>query len=142
MNGDTAATSRAVDRYQYVEPGPPGLWHDAQWSSRIGATTVANPVSADVGSSGGCSNGTVVVVLVDGVVGGAVVDVVATAVDEVVDVVGDSDVVVAIGLSASGAVNGSTSTEPLSSGAAPHAASREAATRTARRRIKMLRDAR
>ena len=138
MNGDTSATSRAVDRYQCVEPGPPGLWHDAQWSSRIGATTVANPVSADVGSSGGCSNGTVVVVLV----GGAVVDVVAAAVDEVVDVVGDSDVVVAIGPSASGAVTGSTSTEPLSSGAAPHAASREAATRTVRRRIKMLRDAR
>jgi hypothetical protein len=81
-------------------------------------------------------------VLVDGVVGGAVVDVVAVAVDEVVDVVGDSDVVVAIGLSASGAVNGSTSTEPLSSGAAPQAASREAATRTARRRAKVLRDAR
>ena len=137
MNGDTSATSRAVDRYQCVEPGPPGLWHDAQWSRRIGATTVANPVSADVGSSGGCSNGKVVVL-----VGGAVVDVVATAVDEVVDVVDDSDVVVTIGPSASGAVTGSTSTEPLSSGAAPHAASREAATRTVRRRIKMLRDAR
>ena len=137
MNGDTSATSRAVDRYQCVETGPPGLWHDAQWSRRIGATTVANPVSADVGSSGGCSNGKVVVL-----VGGAVVDVVATAVDEVVDVLGDSDVVVTIGPSASGAVTGSTSTEPLSSGAAPHAASREAATRTVRRRIKMLRDAR
>ena len=139
MNGDTSATSRAVDRYQCVEPGPPGLWHDAQWSRRIGATTVANPVSADVGSSGGCSNGMVVVVLVVLVV---VVDVVATAVDEVVDVVGDSDVVVTIGPSVSGAVTGLTSTEPLSSGAAPHAASREAVTRTARRRIKMLRDAR
>jgi hypothetical protein len=74
--------------------------------------------------------------------GGAVVDVVVTAVGEVVDVVGDSDVVVTIRPSVSGAVAGSTSTEPLSSGAAPHAASREAATMTARRRIKMLRDAR
>ncbi|MGA0917049.1 MAG: hypothetical protein ACO3SQ_00120 [Ilumatobacteraceae bacterium] len=82
--------------------------------------------------------GTVVVVLVDG----AVVDVVVCAFDEVVDVVGGADVVVAIGPSVSGAVTGSTSTEPLSSGAAPQAAITNAATTTERRRNKMLRGVR
>ena len=79
-----------------------------------------------------------VVVLVDG----AVVDVVAGAVDEVVDVVASAVVVVAIGPSVSGAVTGSTSTEPPSSGADPQAAMRNATATTERRRTKMLRGAR
>ena len=51
-NRAVSVTSRAWDRFQCGEPGPPGLWQAEQWSSRIGATSVAKPVGVAVGVSG------------------------------------------------------------------------------------------